>query len=299
MPVSPRPFAEADVHAFVDGQMDFDRRAAFMQAMSTDSDLQARVDGWRRQNDALTSTFGTVVAEPVPVRLMPTSLNRDWRGASTKSAPSDQGTAPAAGTARRRRLGPVAIAFAGFLAGGAATIAAGSAGLMPLTLTAAYPVPPAAVSNQRGLPLRAYEAHRTYATDLNHPVEVGAADEPHLLKWVQHRLAMPVRIPDLRREGWTLLGGRVLPGDLGPAAFLLYGNGIDRLGLYMARTNLPQADGYTLYDDGTGVASVAYWVDEPVGYAITTSRDSAWLQRNGPALFKSIRAQARDNASAL
>ncbi len=298
MPVPPRPLAEADVHAFIDGQMDFDRRATFMQAMSADSDLRARVDGWRRQNDALTSTFGTVLAEAIPVRLMPTSLNKDWRGPSAKPA-SDRGPVAAAATVRRRRLGSAAIGFIGVLAGGAAIIAAGSAGLVPLTLTAANPAPPAAPAGQRGLALRAYEAHQTYATDINHPFEVGAADELHLLKWVQHRLAIPVRIPDLRREGWTLLGGRVLPGDLGPAAFLLYGNGIDRLGFYMARTNLPQADGYTLYDNGAGVASVAYWVDEPVGYAITTSRDSAWLQRNGPALFKSIRTQAKDNASAL
>ena len=56
---------------------------------------------------------------------------------------------------------------------------------------------------------------------------------------------------------------------------------------------------YSVYDNGAGLASVAYWVDEPVGYALTTSRDSGWLERNGAALYQSVRAQARDNASAF
>ena len=100
-------------------------------------------------------------------------------------------------------------------------------------------------------------------------------------------------------QGWSLLGGRVLPGEVGPAAFLVYGNGVERLGLYIGRTNTHQSETYRVYDNGAGLASVAYWTDEPIGYALTTSRDSSWFNRNGAALYQSVRAQARDNASAF
>lgn len=298
MAIPPRPFVEADVHAFVDGQMDLDRRAAFMQALSADPDLRAKVDGWRRQNEALTSAFGGVLNEPVPLRLVASNLNKDWRSAVARppAEAAPQGAIPP--RSEPRRSGRLAAAtILAFVSGAGAAILAGSWGLVPNSLVGSGQPVTVMPSGQRGIVARASEAHQTYATDLNHPVEVGAGDEPHLLKWIQHRLAMPIRIPDLHRDGWTLQGGRILPGDLGPAAFLLYGNGIDRLGLYIARTNAHQADGYAL-DGGTGGA-VAYWVDEPVGYAITTSRDKAWLQHNGPPLIKSIRTQASDNASAL
>ncbi len=73
---------------------------------------------------------------------------------------------------------------------------------------------------------------------------------------------------------------------------------MERLGLYLARTNARQSDDVAVYDNGAGLASVAYWTDEPIGYALTTSRDAAWLNRSAPALVRSIKAQARDNASA-
>ena len=296
-----QPFDEADLHSYVDGQMDLGRRASFIQALAADPAMRAKVEGWKRQNDALTATFGPVLAEQVPVRLLPTSVVRDSPRAAVLDARPEAaaGPQPADLGPSRPASGVVAASICAFLAGAALSYGAALFGLGPGMYASKVSVESAIPLGRRALPLRAYEAHQTYVTDLKHPVEVPASDEAHLLKWIQHRLSMPIRIPDLRPQGWNLLGGRVLPGELGPAAFLIYGNGVERLGLYVARTNTAQSESYSVYDNGAGLASVAYWVDEPVGYALTTSRDSSWLERNGAALYQSVRAQARDNASAF
>ena len=293
-----QPFEEADLHAFVDGQMDLGRRAAFIRALAADPEMRARVESWKRQNEAMATTFGSVLGEPVPLRLMPTSLNRE-QGGNSAAAKHPRGESSAHSDRRSALAGTLAIAVGAFLAGALVSYGTGTFGFGPGMFSGKAPIESTMPAGRRALALRAYEAHQTYATDLNHPVEVPASDEAHLIKWIQHRLSIPIRIPDLRPQGWNLLGGRVLPGELGPAAFLLYGNGVERLGLYIARTNTHQSDAYTIYDNGAGLASVAYWTDEPVGYALTTSRDPSWLDRNGPALYRSVRTQARDNASAF
>ncbi len=298
-----RPFDDADLHSFVDGQMDLGRRASFVQALAGDPEMRARVESWKRQNEALTATFSLARSEPVPVRLMPTSLNRESRPescAGTKPEAERAHSEPLAEVHRSPAIpGILAVAAGAFLTGLVCSYGAAGLGFGPSMFAGRHPIESALPTGNRALALRAYEAHQTYATDLNRPVEVPASDQAHLLKWIQHRLSMPIRIPDLGPQGWNLLGGRVLPGELGPAAFLIYGNGVERLGLYVARINTHQSDTFTVYDNGAGLASVAYWVDEPVGYALTTSRDSGWLDRNGAALYQSVRAQARDNASAF
>lgn len=300
----PRPFDDADLHAYVDGQMDLARRTSFIQALAADPELRAKAEIWKRQNQALTNTFGPVLSEQVPVRLMPKSLVR--RGGSPALV---QGSKPASSPPSRASLDDghaahapartVAVAAGTFLLGVACSIGAGGFGWSLGVFASKPAIGSALQSDGRNLAIRAYEAHQTYVTDLNRPVEVPASDQVHLVKWIQHRLAMPIRIPSLSPQGWTLLGGRILPGEVGPAAFLVYGNGVERLGLYMGRTNMHQSDSYRVYDNGAGLASVAYWVDEPIGYALTTSRGSTWLSKNGQALYQSVRAQARDNASAF
>lgn len=293
MSTPPRPFSEADAHAYADGQMDLERRAAFTLALAADPDAKAKVDAWRQQNSAITAAFGPILTEPVPPRLLPANLGRTAPPANPRGEPIRD-----AGAGWRPVLSYATLGALAFAAGGLAMLGAGAAGILPPSAAASKLAAPAAPVPQRAFPIRAYEAHQTYVTDLNHAVEVNAADQAHLLKWMQHRMSMPVRIPDLRREGWTLLGGRILPGELGPAAFLIYVNGIDRMGLYISRTNAHGTDSPSLYDNGAGLVTVAYWIDEPVGYAITTSRDTTWLDRNDDALIKTIRAQAKDSASA-
>ena len=68
---------------------------------------------------------------------------------------------------------------------------------------------------------RAAVAHSVYVPEVRHPVEVKAQEE-HLARWLTRRLEMPVKLYDLRAQGFELVGGRLLPDAQGPSAQLMY-----------------------------------------------------------------------------
>ena len=67
-------FDEGDLNGFVDGRLEASRAAALSDSLATDRDARARMDGWKRQNDSLRTMFASVLFEPVPLRLLPTSV---------------------------------------------------------------------------------------------------------------------------------------------------------------------------------------------------------------------------------
>jgi anti-sigma factor RsiW len=68
----------------------------------------------------------------------------------------------------------------------------------------------------------AMAAHNLYTSEVVHPVEVKAEQEQHLSAWLSKRLERTLVIPDLRTEGLSLVGGRLLPANGVPAAQLMY-----------------------------------------------------------------------------
>ena len=47
-------------------------------------------------------------------------------------------------------------------------------------------------------------------------------DKEHLQAWLTKRVGTAFKVPDLTEQGYALLGGRLLSGDQGPAAMLMY-----------------------------------------------------------------------------
>ena len=296
-------FDEGDLNGFVDGRLEVSRAAALSESLATDRDARARVDGWKRQNDSLRSMFASVLFEPVPLRLLPTSMaapkpgqaprafvaqpHRERRGASSPVRPS--------GLVATTMMGVALVAFA---AGALASFGTDDFGLSPRS-GRAVPVEAAlAPSEERDFASRAIETHEAFLTDLTRPVEITAADEPRLSRWIQHSLAGPLRIPNLQHQGWSLIGGRVVPGQHGPAAFLVYGSGSDRMGLYIGRTQgLEGSDPKVVDGGGIDAASIAYWTEGSFSYALTTSRTGDWLDRTAKTLHATISGQLRDLAS--
>ena len=81
---------------------------------------------------------------------------------------------------------------------------------------------------------RAAIAHIVYSPEVRHPVEVGADQEAHLVAWLSKRLGTPLKVPHLGDLGYTLVGGRLLPGERGPVAQFMYQDGKgQRLTLYV------------------------------------------------------------------
>lgn len=110
-------------------------------------------------------------------------------------------------------------------------------------------------------------AHRTYARENRHAVEVAAAEQEHLVRWLGNRLDHKLSVPDLTGEGFRLMGGRLLPSPAGPAGQLMYENGEEvRLTLYI-RPETGEALSFRFAEDG-GTAAF-YWIENGLAFSLT------------------------------
>ena len=290
-----RPFSDIDLHAFVDNQISADRRESITAYLKTAPADAARVESWRRQNDAIRAVFSGASMEPVPLWLTvgqiassgrdkPVALEKRWSG----KGPAQSAIRPLNPHRKRARSGSrfVLAAVLGFVAGLS----------LPYSLPRLHGLadwrPPAfaGLELRRDFVRRTLDAHATFGLDRDRPVEVIDNPEGILARWLTHHVPFPVRIPVLTETGWTLRGGRVAPGDLGPGALLVYENDSgDRLSLYIGRTASPTGDtAYDLTPDG-----VLMWTDGAMGYGVATSKPADWLSSHARELYDAIRSAER------
>jgi anti-sigma factor RsiW len=132
--------------------------------------------------------------------------------------------------------------------------------------------------------------HVLYASDVNRPVEIWAAEEARLVRWLSRRLGFQVRAPDLNSLGFSLVGGRLVAGNELPTALFVYENpDKQRLTLQVRK----QATGpdetafrYAL-EDGVGVY---YWIDEHCSYALSGNLDRTQLLTIGRVVYGQLAA---------
>ncbi len=138
------------------------------------------------------------------------------------------------------------------------------------------------------LPQQAALAHVVYAPEVLHPVEVGAREEAHLVSWLSKRLGAPVQAPPLSDAGYELVGGRLLPGEAGPAAQFMYQDARgNRLTLYVrsaADGNRETAFRYAQEDK----VGVFYWVDGSFGYALSGEIERPQLLRVAESVYRAL-----------
>jgi anti-sigma factor RsiW len=223
-----------ELHAYVDGELAPDRRAAVEAWLARNPDDAARVAEWRAQADAIRACYGAVVSEPIPSRLDVSRIvhnARSWR----------------------------AIAAAGLVA---AFLAGGVVGWMAHGASASAP------SRFETFTGQALDAHQTYVVEVRHPVEVTGAERPHLVQWLSKRLDYELRVPDLDASGLRLVGGRLLPGPYGPAALCMYeGSTGERFTIYYARTD--SAPTALRYRAGERGFAAVYWVEHGLAYVVS------------------------------
>ncbi|KRA55385.1 anti-sigma factor family protein [Devosia sp. Root635] len=217
--------------AYADGQLPETERIAVETYLSANPDAAAEVALLLRQTDAIRTLFGPAGAETVPVRLKPRRL--------------------AAEIGRRR------IRSWGRAAAAVVLVGLGlGAGWLARPLIEAQPASAMLIAD-------AVNAHAVYVAENRHAVEVGGDDSEHLSTWLSNRLDTRLGMPDLVAQGFTLVGGRLLPGEPGAggrAAQLMYENAAsDRVTIYVTAA-LP--DGTPAYQfasyDG---AEAFYWAN--------------------------------------
>lgn len=226
------PISEQDLHAYVDNQLGAERRAQVEAYLAVQPEAAALVQDLRMQNHRLHEAYDTVLNEAVPIRIESVLLRKRFPLAWAAS---------------------VAALAIGLVAGWAAR-------------DVIQPSPGPAVFAERAL-----RAHLLFASEKRHPVEVPAEQEAHLVAWLSKRLDAPIRAPALHGYGFSLLGGRLLPGDEGPLAQLMY-ESVDgeRLTLIVRRAGRNSGDTRFQLLEQSG-NSVFYWVDRDYGYALSGS----------------------------
>jgi anti-sigma factor RsiW len=249
------PVTEDELHVYVDGELPADRREAVEVWLSSHPEDAARVAAWRAQAEAVRARYGGVVNEPVPERLTLQRIVRNQRSWGTIAA---------------------AAAIAAFVIGGVAGwMARGAAAAAPNTVEL--------------FTAEALGAHRLYIGEVRHPIEV-KAEENHLLPWLSRRVGTTLRAPDLASFDLKLLGGRLLPGIVGPAALFMYESASgERFTIYCSRLNEPRSA--FRYDANSGFGAVQ-WIEGGYGWVVSGPADKGRLKNIAGVVYDQLENRA-------
>lgn len=246
------PVTESELLAYVDGQLPAARAVEVAQHLAQHEEDARRVAAWRDQNNALQAAFDPLLTAPVPARLQAAMHRSNRRGLIQYAVAA--GLMVVSGIAGWHLHGFVALERA----------------------QTVYLVRNAAI------------AHVVYTPEVRHPVEVGADQEEHLVRWLSKRLGTSLKVPHLAPQGYTLVGGRLLPGERGPAAQFMYQDGKgQRLTLYVRINNEMQAQTAFRFAQEKGVG-VFYWLDGRIGYALSGDTDRSELLRVADAVYRQL-----------
>jgi len=265
---------EAELQAWVDGRLPPDRQAAVDRYLAEHPAEAARLQAYREQNAALHGLFDDVLDAPIPDALRappPDALSSVGRHGPARAVP-----------AWHRMAAMLAVAIGAGVIGGAAgwtlrgTGTDGGAGLV------------ASGAALAALPRQAAIAHAVYTPEVKHPVEVGADQQQHLVAWLSKRLGKQLRPPQLVKQGYELVGGRLLPGDSGPVAQFMYADASgQRLTLYVSSGQKQNRDtGFRFAQEGN--VGVFYWIDGSFGYALSAAVGKKELSQIANAVYEQL-----------
>lgn len=242
--------AETDLHAYADGQLDEARRLLAEAHLAHDAEAAESVRVWREQNEALRAHYNPVLNEPVPQRLL---AARPPRGRWPYYA----------------------------LAAGAMGLSFGLGWMLQSYRTDRF-------VEAAALPRRAAVAYAVYAPEVRHPVEVGADQQDHLVKWLSKRLGSELKVPVLTQQGFDLVGGRLLPGGKGPVAQFMYQDAKgQRITLYISVTGGEPRDTAFRFSQ-EGKIAVFYWIDGNLGCALSGEMDRASLLAVATVVYRQL-----------
>jgi anti-sigma factor RsiW len=258
-----RPAFEVDtdaLHAYVDGQLSAEQRAAVAAHLAQHPDAAALVAQWTRQNEALGALFSPAAKEPVPGRLNPQRIADRLRSGRMSLL---------------RNLAASLILVA---------VAAGVGWYARGALWTEEPVSERLIDN-------AVVAHALYVNEKTHAVEA-AADSPNLMRWLSNRIMTPIDAPNLGAQGFNFLGGRLLPGETGdaahgPAAQLMYENSsAERVTLYITAA-LPDKKEVWKFENRNGVEAY-YWANDMVTCTIVADLPEGDVRMLGKKIFEQL-----------
>jgi len=260
-----RPPDAEQLSAWLDGALspeDQARLAAWLDAHPADAQ---RVADWATDRDRLRAHGAAWLDAPVPPAWQRLVLGRGtavpWRQAAAVAALLVTGAMLGAGSLWQwqRSSGPAVVAK---VEG-------------PVDRAGSVP---------GGWVQRAAYAHAVYVPEPRHAVEVGG-QEAHLAAWLTKRCDVPVKLFDLREQGFELVGGRLLPDGDGKSAQLMYQDARgQRVTVYLRKPDVRSETHFQYRQQGA--LGLFYWVEPGVGYALVGELPKAQLLAMAEAIYR-------------
>jgi anti-sigma factor RsiW len=124
--------------------------------------------------------------------------------------------------------------------------------------------------------VEAAQAHQIFGGDVRRPVELTAAASADMVAWFSSRLGEHVEIPSLGTAGLRLVGGRLLAGDEGPVAQLIYEHE-DGHRLTLGVSAEPADSGAEIEVVTFEGLTAGYWLEGALTYALVGKTSEAQL----------------------
>jgi anti-sigma factor RsiW len=251
------PITEADLHAYVDGELSPARHSEVDAYLRTHPEDALAVEEYQRMNRAFRQLYDPVLEEPVPPHLVPRTP--------------------------RRRLWAMAAAIGWMSIGG----------VLGWWLQSTFEIQVAEAPQQwdqlePSLVQPATFAHVVYTPEIRHPVEVSAKDEQHLVAWLSKRLHADIRAPNLTAQGYQLIGGRLLPSTNRMAAQFMYEREDGARATLYVRQGAWENETTAFRFERDGSLGVFYWIDGPMGYALSGDLKRSELQVLSKSIYEQL-----------
>lgn len=250
--MSTAPISEHELHAYADGRLEGGRCVEVEAWLDGHPEMRQAVAAWRIQSEQMHRAFDPVMDAPLPARLI-------------------EAARPSPRLPRLRLAAVIAWLAIGGVVG---YVVRGHA--------------PPSIPPSASLPRQAALAHAVFSPEVRHPVEVGAAEETHLVAWLSKRLGAELKPPRLTVQGFELVGGRLLPGEAGPVAQFMYQDARgQRLTLYVRKDAQQSGETAFRYARENGIG-VFYWLDGRFGYALSGEMEKPDLLRIATAVYQQL-----------
>ena len=250
---------EIDLLAYADGLLDMDpgRKAEVEAYLQKHPKVAARGRDYAEQNDEIRRLYSSILAEPVPERLLAILENRS-----------------------RRLVGHVAraaLAASLFLAAGFTGWWIGKSGQPD----------PWQVQDFVAQALTTY-LQPSPASDSIPDLALQGANQP--FDWLSQQLTMPLQPPDLTPQGFRLIDKHLITANGPQTAQVIYAaSGGRRLSLFL-RTRWQEEAPQFHFAENEGVTMV-YWLDGPLVYALVGHLDRQEMFAVVQAVRRSMRHQ--------
>lgn len=238
----PEAVSTEALHAYVDGMLDAGQRERVEAHLARHPGDAAVVRDYRRQNEALRALAASLERSPGRHTFRLQRRPARWRALRSLSW---------------------AAAVAGLLALGAAGGWWARGSLTP---------------DRPELYQLAASAYQVYTVQQRHPVEVWANERQHLQAWLGNVLGVPFVAPELERQGYGLVGGRLLSTQQGAAALLIYqGKDNQRLALYVCTRAAWGETGKASYEE-VGKLGTFTWPKGALWYSLAGNLSAGELK---------------------